>query len=331
MYNIKIEKLVNKLDLGENILLLKEISGGLLHRMFCVETTRGKFAIKALNPEVMQRNGVFEHYKLSEKISVLSRENGVKAICANVYNNEIIHNIEGQYYMVFPWVDGKIQMKEELNKARSAKIGEILAKIHLMNTEKIRVKDVNKIKTLNIDWIYYTEKAQKINKIWKNILNDNLDFLKDISELVNQANGVLYNNRCLSHRDLDKKNVIWNRNEPMLIDWEAGGLINPTVELLEVALYWSEGSEYKHSKECFNNFICSYSDSGGRIEPYFKEALFGILRGKLEWLEYNLKRALSIDVIGDENLGIQEVISTIIEIKNFYNEIPKILGWLTCC
>ena len=44
----------------------------------------------------------------------------------------------------------------------------------------------------------------------------------------------------ISHRDLDPKNVMWNYNKPVLIDWESAGYINPMQDLIETAIYWSK-------------------------------------------------------------------------------------------
>ena len=37
------------------VLALRPVSGGLLHKMYRVETTSGIYAVKVLNPEIMQR------------------------------------------------------------------------------------------------------------------------------------------------------------------------------------------------------------------------------------------------------------------------------------
>ncbi len=52
-YNLQFEKLCDMLELGEIVGVPKAISGGLLHRMYSVETTQGKYAVKALNPQIM--------------------------------------------------------------------------------------------------------------------------------------------------------------------------------------------------------------------------------------------------------------------------------------
>lgn len=51
-YNFQFEKLCTTLKLGEILRTPEAISGGLLHRMFALETTKGKYAIKALNPQM---------------------------------------------------------------------------------------------------------------------------------------------------------------------------------------------------------------------------------------------------------------------------------------
>ena len=52
--------------------------------------------------------------------------------------------------------------------------------------------------------------------------------------------------------------------------------------------------------------------------------------GKLNWLEYNLKRALRIECSDEEEqkLGVIQVIETIKELKQYDQTIPKLLHWL---
>lgn len=54
-YNVQFEKMCHVLNLGELIKPPEAVTGGLLHRMFAIETTQGKYAIKVLNPLIMAR------------------------------------------------------------------------------------------------------------------------------------------------------------------------------------------------------------------------------------------------------------------------------------
>ena len=68
-YNLQFEKLCNILKLGEIVSSPKSISGGLLHRMYAMETTQGKYAIKALNPQIMIRSTAMQNYVNSERVA----------------------------------------------------------------------------------------------------------------------------------------------------------------------------------------------------------------------------------------------------------------------
>ena len=61
-YNLQLEKLCNHLLLGEIVGVTEAISGGFLHRMYAIETTKGKYAIKALNPKVTGTINAIKRY-----------------------------------------------------------------------------------------------------------------------------------------------------------------------------------------------------------------------------------------------------------------------------
>lgn len=52
-YNLQFEKLCDILQLGKIVDRPEIMTGGLLHRMYAIKTTQGKYAIKALNPSII--------------------------------------------------------------------------------------------------------------------------------------------------------------------------------------------------------------------------------------------------------------------------------------
>src|SRR5690606_22054004 len=103
-YNLKFEELCNTLQLGKLIKPPEAITGGHLHRMFAVETSSGKYAIKTLNPHIMARPTALKNYIKSERIvSIVS--NHVPAQQANIYNGSFLQNIDNQYYIIFDWIE----------------------------------------------------------------------------------------------------------------------------------------------------------------------------------------------------------------------------------
>lgn len=71
-YNIQFEKLCNILGLGHMIGSPKAITGGLLHRMYSIETTQGKYVVKALNPQIMLRTVAIQNFINSEQIATMA-------------------------------------------------------------------------------------------------------------------------------------------------------------------------------------------------------------------------------------------------------------------
>jgi thiamine kinase-like enzyme len=60
--------------------------------------------------------------------------------------------------------------------------------------------------------------------------------------------------------------VIWrDSTSPVLIDWEGAGLINPTEEVINVAMEWAGMTEILFRKNIFSAVIESYRNNGGYI------------------------------------------------------------------
>ena len=67
--NMLIYSLIDKLKLGNIIDEPIRVMGGLLNRMYKINTTSGSYAVKHLNPEVMKRKNAKENHILAEKIA----------------------------------------------------------------------------------------------------------------------------------------------------------------------------------------------------------------------------------------------------------------------
>jgi hypothetical protein len=65
------KKLCAQSRLGEIVGVPVSISGGLLHKIYAIETDKGKYAIKLLNPRIMLRPDAMNKYNNSERIANL--------------------------------------------------------------------------------------------------------------------------------------------------------------------------------------------------------------------------------------------------------------------
>ncbi|GKX68858.1 phosphotransferase [Inconstantimicrobium mannanitabidum] len=328
-YNIQLEKLCEAMELGELSSEPKIITGGLLHKMYAIETTKGRFAVKALNPQIMSRKNVMKNKINSEKIANLLAER-IPALSAIKIDGCVVQCVDAQYYMIFPWVEGVSLGADEINKEHCNIIGDILGKIHTMDLSKLNINKDEVVDEELINWNYYLQQGQKKNLSWVNCINDNIENLCLWNKQALESDKVLSMYRLLSHRDLDSKNVLWNSGKPIIIDWESAGYVNPMQELIEVLMYWSEDSKGCLDKERFIALLNGYKKVKDIKDVEWKVVLNSGYLGKLEWLQYSLKRSLGIECTDKEEqqLGTNQVFGTVDSLINYSRLLPMIEEWL---
>lgn len=292
----KMEKLIKKFDLGSQIIKVTQIHGGLSNRLYRVETDQAEYAIKKLNKTLMQNKAEFERIIFAEKVARIAEENGILVVRALEFENKIIHKIDGDYYMIFNWNYGSHIQPEDVTDEICNIIGELLAKIHNLDFSKIEAEKSKEMQIRTIDWNSLAKIAKEQNKYYYKDLVENIEILYEINKKTKEALEYAKSNLIISHRDLIKKNILWNNNIPTVIDWESSGYVNPTVELVQVCWNWANGDVGKFEFEKFEIIVNSYLQN---IKNYKKEDMKKLIYANLweaiEWLEYNLKRSLCIE------------------------------------
>ncbi|PFG03507.1 phosphotransferase [Bacillus sp. es.034] len=311
--------------LGEWITVPVKVSGGLLHTMYAVETTKGKYAVKALNPSIMKRPDALGNYIRSEQVARLVCKN-VPALPAKTFEGNAIQKVGDQWFLVFDWVEGRSVKQDEIGIDHCRKIGSVLADIHHTDFQELRIEPEETEVRPSVDWNAYLKKGQVMEAEWVKSFKDIIENLYEWDAGAREAEPRLGNDRVMSHRDLDPKNVIWVQGEPVVIDWESAGFIHPMHDLIETALYWSGAT----NQDRFSAFTSGYKGENGAITADWEAVLANGFSGKLGWLEYNLKRSLWLECTDEEEqrLGIRQVIETIGELREYANRIPELLKGL---
>ena len=318
--NDQFNKIVNELNLGSIIEESSRVSGGLTHRMFKVVTTNGKYIIKLLNPSIMKRPTALPNFNRADSYEEILKNNDISAIYSLKINDKKLQCIDGQYLYVYEWYDGRTLIDDEITKSHCEKIGSVLAKIH-----NIDLKEENYIGTeKHIDWNFYIEKCREENIELYNLLYDKIGLLNESMNKGNDAIKNIPNVVALCHNDMDSKNVMWIDDEYKLIDLECLDYSNPYLELFELALCWSGYEKSNIDFDLFKAFINSYIENTDLNMNINWENIYYSNNGRLEWLEYNLKRALLIECSSDEEqkIGIKEVKETIDHIV-YYDKVKQ--------
>lgn len=314
-------RLFNHLELGEVKHEPKRITGGLLHQMYRVETSKQIYAVKVLNPSIMKRETALPNYRLSEDFTLFAVNRGIKGIPAVNINDDFIHCFEDSHFMIFNWVDGISGQNLEITLDMCTEMAKVLVRLHQLGYREISESQ----KPRFVNW----ERLIPDSTMTDGWIDDYLEYHNQIKKYEELANHglLMFQPNIISHRDLDPKNTIWNNDLPIIIDWESTGPVNSCVELLKVALDWSKGGL---KKEYFQEIIRVYSQEIDVDLNNLKQGLYCILDGKLKWLEYNLKRAMNIECSSEEEraLGSKEVESTLRSIKRYVEHTIVLEGYI---
>lgn len=311
----QVARLCEALDLGAGLAEPEVVVGGLLHRMWRLRTTHGLFAVKCLNPAIMQKPGVDHRYRLSEQVAARCVECGVPAIAAlpNAAG-DVIQELAGAQMMVYPWVDGVMLGPGAAGTGHAQQLGAVLAQIHALNLQIPGLTAHEWSHFHDEDWDILTYQASDPTLPWAYPIRAAMPHLLALTRAYESAGPALTQRLVVSHTDLDQKNVLWrNAQTPCLVDWEAAGLINPTMELVGVALYWAGLATGEPDEGVFAAMIEGYVEAGGAVSESGLDAIHGFMGTWLGWLLFNMRRSLGESVGSDEEreVGIRETKATL--------------------
>ncbi len=174
----------------------------------------------------MKRPVAFQNTENSEKIAAGFRPM-IPVVAALEIGGKQIHVLDGNHYMIFDWVEGTSVFPPMITSENCYAIGDILGKIH---QEKLAVDGVapEEDGATMFDWDRYGEQLMKYRaEAWANRFQEALPDIKAWNQAACEAGEILSKTMVISHRDLDPKNVMWNGESPLIIDWEAAGYVNP--------------------------------------------------------------------------------------------------------
>ena len=325
MNNNLFNKICNYCELGLPVGKPKRISGGYMHKMYRIQTSNGDYAVKLLNPVIMQRKDVMKNYALAESLEAKCQLSDIPVVPALEFNGKKMQCIDNQHFYVFDWINGKSLNQKKIKREHCETIGKILAQIHKLecSEEYIEKNDVV------IDWDFYIAKAKDICPKVSKVLSVNKELLYKSMEKGNLAYKEIPKIVCVSNGDMDSKNVLWIDDKPQIIDLECLNYGNPFTELFQLSLCWCGYEHCKINYDLLGAFIKSYIKEYGSFNADWEDLYYSNI-GRLEWLEYNVKRALLIECQdkAEQKLGINQVKETMKHIIYYENEKDTLLSFL---
>lgn len=307
-----IRKMFRISGLGEVLLPVVPVSGGLMHRMYRVNTPGRSYAVKHLNPEIMKRPEAMSNYQRAERLETILEEAGIPIVPALTVNGRKMQETDGECFYIFHWQNGSITDWNNITPEQCRQAGNIQGMIHALQPRQTDHTEPVLSKT---DWHEYADKAERQQSVIAPVLKENLELLDYARDEMNRARQALPDIECISDEDMDPKNVMWDNGKPVVIDLECLDYGNPVSHVLQLSLQWSgiTTGELKPDlqKAFFEGYLDAY-DNGFRDYG----SVLGLAYTWTEWLEYNITRALGIcQDESERETGIAEVKNTISRLR----------------
>ena len=307
-----IAKLLDARGLGKLTSGPVPVSGGLMHRMFRAETAKGVYAVKCLNPEIMKRPGVTANYRRAEKLELVLENAGIPVAPALVLDGQKMQEMDGEYFYVFRWQEGRITDWQNITAEQCRAAGNIQGRIHALQPGR---REYTKPELSAADWTGYLAEAERQGSEIAPLLKENMELLQYAEEELNHARQALPDIECITDEDMDPKNVMWDDGKPVVIDLECLDYGNPVSGVVQLSLQWSGITTCTLEPEKISAFFDGYLtvyDNGFRDYG----SVLGLAYTWIEWLEYNITRALGqCQDAKEQDMGIEEVKNTVNRIR----------------
>lgn len=307
------EKICSYYELGQLTKISLEISGGILHSVWCIHTTTDKYAVKIIDRTRYLTNTNLLSPEQTNEVAKIMGENKIPTVLPLEINNHSVFSLGASDVVVMPWIKGKCYPPAKTTKNMAKKIGHLLRQIH-----DIKLKNVGSPPAWygleKADWKALLKQIES-NEI-RRVIESNFLNLVRWSELARKATD-LFSNTVFSHRDLDSKNILWYDGQPTLLDWEYAGLIHPLLDILIVGLNFSGVQEGQLILDNFIAFLRGYR--GKQVLSKLPIEIIHLYYGYcLDWIVFAAK--------GDYEGEIRKSISAIQLVENNSKQIASLFS-----
>ena len=280
------------------------VTGGLTHRLLRVQTNRALYALKLWSSRATVNESERARLEQSEETARLAARHGIPALVAHMgRNGRFLQNVGAtesgaQWVSLYPWIEGKTLPPTAALPALCARMGKYLGQLH---ARQIRFDDQNAPTPEAFARGHFAAilaRAQEFNAPFAASLQRALDELESANDVAMRAQLQLRENWVTGHLDFDQKNVLWQNQQPTILDWENAKPIHPALEALGAALSWAGQSAGAPNRESFAAFLNGYRRANSLDLDALELAVDGVLGKWIIWLEFNLQRLLEPQIVG---------------------------------
>ena len=302
-----LELLFNYLKL-ENILEIVrcESSQNIVYKI------NNKYIVKKFSHDAIGNRKDLNKRKLQIEVSEILRENNIKTITPLKFKNKYFIYFKGDYYLIYNYFNYQTLDRKDINDKKIVVMGSTMANIHNLNIVNNLPCSYSKI-DINLD--NYLNKVKKYDIDQYNlVLKNKLKLMKLINEVNDSLRKIKKNKLCISHNDYKYLNMLWNKNDLYLLDFDACGMSLPNVALVEAAYALSLNHNQLDLRH-YKLFLKSYLSIRNINEEEYDLGIKMAMNCKLQWLNYMISKTLKRRD-SDMDEGIRYMINELVTFQN---------------
>lgn len=295
--------------LGTPLRPMTRVHGKSSNRLYRLDTERGSFAVKALNP--------FDRRWTYHADDVFRFEQA--AFASGIPMPEPISATPE--VLVHRWVEGDRLPEAPVPAAFAFEVGEILARIHALEVEWTHASIRESAPR---DWPELAEQAAATGQPWADELASHVDTFLAIANFVDTCErpGPV----VVTHKDIQPWNLLSRDGRPVVLDWELSGPLELAGELGSTALSVAKGPGFDNIEPViFRSVLDGYVAQGGELPPSGPSWFVFMIEGWLGFTHWNIVRCMAVDEppTGLDLAMVQE------EVLNGLHGLPVIFGRLS--
>lgn len=295
-----VEQVAHEFSLGDPAAAPSELSGGRAHQVWRLDTTKGRYVAKALNPYHAGDSKGVSLIRDKIRLELASKARGVTmpAPVASVTGDMLAYlpgpATECRWWRVHEWLDGRHPNWGATSPAIAHWVGRTLATVHDLATRYSGPRLTPLLIPLD-QWRALIERAGTSEVPWAGMLDASFDMIGAVNAFAAGRFG-LDGPMLRSHSECDQRNVIvGNADRPYLLDWDSLIVVHPVAELFAATLNWAGVNTGNVDLGIAAEVIAAYRRTAILNEPLIEYAGYW-LAWQLGWLWLSAHRSLGDDV-----------------------------------
>lgn len=265
-----------------------DVAGGFSNRMVCLDTDRGRYAVKLVDDslDVHADRPLLEQ---AVELELAAIGHGIAAPEPVLdERGQALVEVGDQLVRVHRWIVGWSPDSGPADRAVAAQVGRWLADLHVLELPAVSHAEMVVTAAPSPVWDRYA--AAAASRSWAAELHAARPVIDQVLALAAERAA----DRPLigTHRDLFPRNALVTTDGLTVCDWDVAGVWSAAEEIAGAAVDWSGGILGPVEPEPFGAVFDGYRAAGGELPDPDPSLWTGYLVKQVNWLEMQVRRAL---------------------------------------